>query len=186
MKRQRLNQRGVSLVAAIFIIVILAFLGLMFATLLGTGTSAAVNEMQSLRALALAEGGLEYALQAGAYCSYAAAGVPLGEGSFDVASQFLQTTLTNSMTPASTTIDVATAANFRVPGTVAVDGEYVFCAGRTGTQFFGCIRPWAGSTPAAHAVGSSLSQCVVTSTGRMPTGFASAGITRTVQATVGE
>lgn len=186
MKEQKLNQRGVSLVAAIFIIVILAFLGLMFVTLLGTGTSAAVNEMQSLRALGLAEGGLEYALQAGAYCTYAAAGVPLGDGSFDVSSQFLQTTLTNSMTPASATVDVVTAVNFVVPGTIAVEGEYLYCAGRTGNQFFGCIRPWAGSIPAAHAAGTSVSQCVVTSTGRIATGFMTGSITRTVQAAVGE
>jgi len=54
------NAHGVSIIAAIFIIVILAFMGVMFLSLIGTESLTAVNDMQSTQALAVAEGGVEY------------------------------------------------------------------------------------------------------------------------------
>lgn len=45
------KSKGVSLIAAIFIIVILAFMGVMFVTLIGTGSLTSVNDMQSAQAL---------------------------------------------------------------------------------------------------------------------------------------
>src|SRR3990172_9934534 len=57
------NKNGVSIIAAVFIIVILAFMGVIFVTLIGTGSFTSVNEMQSTQALYVAEGGLERAIR---------------------------------------------------------------------------------------------------------------------------
>lgn len=78
------KQEGVSIIAAIFIIVILAFMGLVFLTLFTTTSSTSVNELQSTQALYVAEGGKEYALQRlkddSSYTGEA--NKPLGNGSF--------------------------------------------------------------------------------------------------------
>lgn len=161
-------------------------MGMMLVSVMGTGTSAAVNEMQSLRALGIAEGGLEYALQAGAYCSFGFASTQLGAGSFTVSSQLNQTVLTNNVVIGETTVSVASTAGFTAPGTIVIDAEYLFCTTAAGNQFSGCIRPWAGSTPASHVAGTAVTQCVVTSTGTVPTGYLAGSVNRRVQATVGE
>jgi hypothetical protein len=55
------NQNGVTIIAAIFIIVVLGFMGVMFLTMINTGSFTAVNDIQSAQALYVAEGGAEYA-----------------------------------------------------------------------------------------------------------------------------
>jgi Tfp pilus assembly protein PilX len=55
------SQSGVSLIAAIFIIVVLAFMGVMFVSLINTGSLTSVNDMQSAQAFSIAEGGVEHA-----------------------------------------------------------------------------------------------------------------------------
>lgn len=64
------GQCGTSIIAALFIIVVLAFMGLMFATLIGTGSLSGVNDLQAAQALSVAEGGIQYALENGVYCTY--------------------------------------------------------------------------------------------------------------------
>ncbi len=54
------NTRGVSLIVAIFIIVVIAFMGVMLLTMVGTSTFTSVNDAQSTQALSIAEGGVEY------------------------------------------------------------------------------------------------------------------------------
>jgi type II secretory pathway component PulK len=54
------KSRGVTIIAAIFIIVVLGFMGVMFLSMVNTGSFTAVNDLQSAQALYVAEGGLEY------------------------------------------------------------------------------------------------------------------------------
>ena len=54
------NDRGVSLIAAVFIIVVLAFMGVMFLTMISTSTLTSVNDLQSTQAFSIAEGGVQY------------------------------------------------------------------------------------------------------------------------------
>ena len=54
------NTKGVPLIIAIFIIVVLAFMGVMLLTMVGTSTFTSVNDAQSTQALSIAEGGVEY------------------------------------------------------------------------------------------------------------------------------
>ncbi|MBI5874514.1 MAG: hypothetical protein HZB81_01470 [Deltaproteobacteria bacterium] len=53
------NQKGVSITAVVFIIVILSFMGVIFVSLLTTGVEESVVEYDSSRALYIAEGGAE-------------------------------------------------------------------------------------------------------------------------------
>ncbi|MDP1602654.1 MAG: hypothetical protein Q8M03_05260, partial [Legionella sp.] len=56
------RQRGAFLIiAAVFLLIVLAFLGAVFLTTFTTSTSTALNEVQSTRALFVAEGGVEFA-----------------------------------------------------------------------------------------------------------------------------
>lgn len=58
-----MNQKGVSIIALAFIIVILSFLGIVFLSLFTTGTEESTNEYNSTRALYIAEGGAEAAIE---------------------------------------------------------------------------------------------------------------------------
>lgn len=184
MKQKKLfgKPKGVSIIAAIFIIVILAFMGVMFVTLIGTGSLTAVNDLQSAQALAIAEGGLQYALMTGVTCSYNYPGIALGAGIFTTTSQ-LSTAVTDTMDAVTTTVPLQAAppVTFIIPGVVMIDAEHLFCAGPiVGNNFTNCIRGWAAPPGAsAHLVGVAVTQCVITSTGIVGTA------SRTVQATVG-
>ena len=57
-----INQKGVSITAVVFIIVILSFMGVIFVSLLTTGVEESVVEYDSSRALYIAEGGAEAAI----------------------------------------------------------------------------------------------------------------------------
>lgn len=180
------RQRGAFLIlAAVFLLIVLAFLGAVFLGTFTTSTSAVLNSIQSTRAFYLAGGGLQYALKTGTFCSYDVAATPLGSGSFSVATLFVgpggaaPTSVASPVSVGDTVIDVLSTADYSIPGTLTIDAENIFCAGKTGVQFTGCIRPWAGSTPAAHAVGAAVTQCVLRSTGVV------GNARRIIQATVG-
>ncbi|HAG50136.1 MAG TPA: hypothetical protein DHU69_04255, partial [Deltaproteobacteria bacterium] len=51
------NQKGISIITLAFIILIIAFLGLVFTSFLTTSSEESVNEYNSTRALYIAEGG---------------------------------------------------------------------------------------------------------------------------------
>jgi hypothetical protein len=75
---------------------------------------------------------------------------------------------------------------FVIPGAVMIDTEYLFCTGTGVNSLTGCIRGWAAPPgAAAHAAGAAVTQCVITSTGIVQTGFLVGNVSRTVQATVG-
>ncbi|MBI1819564.1 MAG: hypothetical protein HYR81_04480 [Nitrospirae bacterium] len=57
----RKNQSGVALLAVIFLMVVIAFIGVMFLSLSSTNMTQSVNEVYSSKALYIAEGGLERA-----------------------------------------------------------------------------------------------------------------------------
>lgn len=169
--RTSCNQRGVSLIAAIFIIVVLAFMGVMFVALIGSGTFTAINDLQSAQALSVAEGGLEYAIKNGTYCTYNYTNIPLGaSGSFTVSSQLSNGTtgalLDNIADPADVQL-TASPAGFATPGVVTVDSENLLCTGKDiGTnRLTSCKRAWAGSIKTAHSAGAAVSQCAVMSVG---------------------
>ena len=80
------RQRGISLIAALFIIVIVAFMGVMFITLIVNTSLTSVNDVQSAQALYIAQGGLEYILNNRSFPNYSMGGTTqnLGAGYFGI------------------------------------------------------------------------------------------------------
>jgi len=133
------NARGVSIIAAIFIIVVLAFMGVMFLSLINTGSFTAVNDMQSAQALSVAEGGVEFAkLYLRPYDNWygfsadplaVATNMTLGSGSFTTTITFPATTIRKSFGGGTTTIRVYSVDRFTAPGTISIADELWTYAG---------------------------------------------------------
>lgn len=181
------NQSGLSIVATILALLIFSLFIAVAVSLVTTGAHIGVQEEQGDQAFYIAEGGLQYALMAGSYCTYNNPSTQLGSGNFTTSSQLNNTTVTdNPLTAGATTINVGSTANFVIPGIIKIELEYIRCETiASPTQFTGCTRGVATSTPAPHNNGTTVEQCVVTSTGTVSTGFFG-GVRRVVQATVGE
>lgn len=84
------NNNGVSIVAAIAIMMIMAILGLVMVSLLGTASRGVVDYQRAAQAFGLAQAGLNwYMMQLAGTADWSAAtdqtGISLGQGTFDVA-----------------------------------------------------------------------------------------------------
>ncbi len=151
LRNQTKKQRGVSLLATVFIIVILAFMGLMFVSLINTGSLTSVNDMQSAQALSIAEGGVEYVLGNRIFPNYSMAGASqaLGAGNFSVATPAY---LTGAVTIGDTAINVNSTTGFASPsGMIVIDSEVIPYTGTSANSF----TPAVPAT-AAHATGSAV------------------------------
>ncbi len=152
-----MNARGASLIAAIFIIVILGFMGVMFVSMIGTGSLTAVNDLQSAQALYVAEGGLEFDQRSLAqnldwYRSttdpIATTTLNLGSGSFTVRSNLSATMLRKRLLATEVaSITVYTTDRFPSAGMLQIsddaglgNGEFVRYTGKTATTFTGLTR----------------------------------------------
>jgi len=148
------SQSGVTLIPVIFIIVILAFIGVMLVSLIGTGSFTSINDLQSTRALYVAEGGTEYILGNRIFPNYSlTAATDLGAGSFTVATPAY---LTVALTTATTTITVNSTTGFPASGRITIDAEQINYTGTTATTFTGCTRAQGGTVAEAHASGNAV------------------------------
>ena len=149
------NSHGVSLIAAIFIIVIVAFMGVMFVSLINSGSLTAANDAQSAQALYVAEGGREYILQNNGFPNYSTGGVAanLGSGAFTVNTP---TYLTAALTINATTVTVNSTTAFPAAGRIVIDAEQINYTGTTATTFTGCTRAQGGTAAATHASGNAV------------------------------
>jgi len=148
-------QRGISLIAAVFIIVILAFMGVMFVSLITTGSLISAYDVQSAQALYVAEGGAQYILQNNGFPNYSTGGAStnLGGGSFTVNTPAY---LTAALTNVATTVIVNSTTGFPGTGRIVIDAEQINYAGTTATTFTGCTRAQGGTVAAAHASGNAV------------------------------
>jgi hypothetical protein len=149
------KSRGVSIIAALFIIMILAFMGLVFLSFISTSSFTSLNDMQSAQALSVAEGGLEYILANRTFPNYSMSGatVNLGAGSFTISTP---ASLTVDPGAAGTTITVQSTANFPNTGRIIIDSELIDYTGKTATTFSPATRGVGGTTAVAHAVGNAV------------------------------
>lgn len=151
------NQKGVSLIVAVFIIVILGFMGVMFVSMIGTSSLTSVNDLQSAQALYVADGGLEYILANRTFPNYSTAGTTtsLGSGSFSIATPSYLTADPGTL---GTTINVIATplASFPASGRIVIDSEVVAYTGWNGTQFTGATRGVGGTTATTHASGNAV------------------------------
>jgi len=181
------EQRGVSLIAAIFIIVVLGFMGVMFLSMIGTSTLTSVNDVQSAQALYVAESGLEVArlqFETGTACgAFANNNIPFGQGTFTTTAGIRYkpnpVTLQAAITAAVTIIPVSADPGplYAPQGRIRIDDEEITYTGTaTGAGncggapfcFTGASRGVAGTTASAHnTVGVPVlqDQCRIQSTG---------------------
>ena len=186
------NKKGVSLIAAIFMIVILAFMGVMFLTLFTTSSFTSINDLQSAQALYVAEGGLESAVISLNTSTLgnriACANVtddanltdePLGQGQFTVTADAgtpfypanAATLAAGGITSTDTTINTnAAPAGYASSGRIMIDRELIDYSGISGSSFVGAVRGRDGTTAVSHAQNTRVGQyqCSVTSAGGIP------------------
>lgn len=149
------NSKGVSLIAAIFIIVILAFMGVMFVSLIGTSSLTSVNDLQSAQALYVAAGGGEFILKNRAFPNYSmnpntgGTSQNLGVGSFSVTTPAY---LAGAVAIGDTAISVNSTNGFASPsGRVLIDSEVITYTNIAGNTF----NP-AGPVTATHLIGNAV------------------------------
>ena len=174
------QSRGVSLIAAIFVIVILAFMGVMFLSMISTSTFTSVNDMQSTQALYIAEGGIEYILENRTFPNYSMGGAALnlGAGNFTVSTPAY---LTADPGAAGTTITVQSTATFPNAGRIIIDTELIDYTGKTATQFnAGFTRGVGGTTAVAHAAGNSVYPVTTVTDNPLAAGSATINVTSNV------
>ena len=133
------HQKGVSIIAAIFIIVILAFMGVMFVSLLNTSGFSAINDMQSTQALYIAEGGLQYTLELNRnnMPNYSTNGnwINLGAGQFKVDTPAY---LTANIAAGQAIIPVDSTASFPAAGRITIGTDFgITYTGKDATNFTG-------------------------------------------------
>jgi Tfp pilus assembly protein PilX len=196
MRNKIKNQKGVSLIAAVFIIVILAFMGVIFLTLFTSGSSSSINDLQSAQALYLAEGGLEFILADPSdpnhqFPNYSMAvsapvgPVNLGTGNFNVDTPAsLQAAI--GVGAVIFTVNTASPASFSAPGYIEIDLEIMYYTGwNSGTKQFtvtAANRGRGGTTAVGHAAGAAIYP--VTTLSADP-GIAPGPVTLTVANTTG-
>ena len=163
------SQSGVSIIAAIFIIVILAFMGVMFVSMITTGSFTSVSDLQALQSFSAADGGVEFEQRrlAQSLNWYRSASDPVsatsrsvGVGSFTVSSTIPASSLRRRLLASGNTTTVYAAAPARFPSAgflqieedVAGSGEFVQYAGYAGNTFTGLTRARTIGTVATIAV----------------------------------
>lgn len=151
------KQKGASIIAAVFIIIILAFMGLMFLTLFTSSSSSALNEMQSTQALYVAEGGAEFAqrdlaLNLDWYRSadpLLTATRNLGPGSFTVSTTLPATMLRTRIPTAGSTAPISvystsprypSSGYLQVEDDITASAEFIRYTGIAGNTFTGITR----------------------------------------------
>ena len=165
-----INSKGTSIIIAIFIIVVMAFMGVMFVSLINTSTFSSVNNLQSMQALYVAEGGIEYGKAALApYSSWynfpndpfsLATNQALGNGSFTTTINVPATTANKSFGKGANVIRVFSVDLFPPGGgSIGIGGSgdirtYTNTAtgGALGNRFEGVSNPG----PSAYAAGTYI------------------------------
>jgi len=149
-------ERGIALIAAVFLIVVFGFLGLTIVSLVSTQGFSAMNEVKSDQAFFIAEGGGEYAQRrlAENLDWYRSTVDPilipatnLGAGAFNVSVNLPATMLRMRIPSAASTapIQVYTTARFPTSGVLQVEddistGEFIRYTGISGNTFTGITR----------------------------------------------
>jgi Tfp pilus assembly protein PilX len=190
------TQKGYLLVTAVFIILLLGFIGLAMTSML-VGSSNATNNFEFAdKAFYLAASGLEVAGHDLAKNAVTCSGInggsnyttaPLFSGQFTETStsSVFSTTLSSALTAAATSIPVASVSGLTSNGIVVIDNETIAYSGISSLTLTNAVRGSGGTEASTHLNGALVSQneCVLTSVAGIPT-IASPIGARTLQAAV--
>ena len=163
------DRRGASLIAAVFIILVLAFLGAVVVDLVTTSTRVSTNEYFSSQALFIADGGIEFVLGYYTFPNYSdppwstrtgasvsnpcpqASARALGNGVFCVDPP---TVLTSGIDASATTIPVVSTGGFPARGMIRINAELIRYDSVTATSFVlnnANRRGQAGTSASSHS-----------------------------------
>lgn len=139
-KNRAEGQRGAFLIiASVFLLIVLSFMGVVFLTTFTRSRSSTVNEIQSTQALFVAEGGLQYTLyfNKSNIPNYSTNGTwqSLGAGRFKVDTPAY---LTANVAAGAAVLPVDSTAAFPTSGRLAIGNHYgLTYTGKTPTSFTG-------------------------------------------------
>ncbi|MEE8224927.1 MAG: pilus assembly PilX N-terminal domain-containing protein, partial [candidate division NC10 bacterium] len=161
------NEKGVALIGAVAVLLILSLMGVVVASLVGTESYSALHQLESAQALPLAEAGAHravgYLSREGGECEAISDNlqftkVALGRGTFSVMGTRYNptpTALSADIGAADTTIPVVSTAGYAPHGSITIESETIYYAGTTPTSFTGARRGAAGTTAASHSASSA-------------------------------
>jgi hypothetical protein len=183
MKHRLSNNSGLSIIATVMLMMILALFAAIGVSLVTTGSNVAVQEERGLEAFYIADGGLQYAAKTNLFPYFTVASIaspkPLGEGSFYTTVPTLSLGITAATTGPITvsSTDGFTTTNNPLDATpdqywimicdtsatgnptppllaTTTTCEKISCTGKTSTTFTTCTRGRDYSVGAAHLAGA--------------------------------
>lgn len=172
--KARGKQQGFLLIAAIALIVVLGFLGVVISRLATSNLTAGSLHLTSGQAFYVAESGLERAkygyMQEGADCSELIYTGAVGKGDFTTTPTYfgpVSTALSAAISATDTVIPLTSTAGLAPAGRVRIDFEDIDYGSIAGGALLGVRRGRNGTPAAAHASGAvvSLDLCSVQSAG---------------------
>lgn len=181
------NQRGMTLIAAVIAILVLGMAAAMVVSLVSTDSDISLMDLQDKQATYLARTGFEramYQFKTGTACAALGETKMVGSGSYtNTGTNYALSPVTTgpgTVNPGDTTISVNSdpiAGGYAPFGRITIGSEAIdysgastvpaVCAPSTQPCFTGARRGVAGTTPATHLPGSTVSQnqCLIGSTG---------------------
>lgn len=201
------NQQGFLAIAAVLIIAVFGFIGIMATYLLNNSLLGTTNNLNSAQAFYIAESGLETAAHSLLNSTFASRLSCAGLNGATILTDYTftgaagpytvtstgptspVTTLNGALTAAATTIPVASTAGYPTYGRFMIDRESINYSGISGNSFINATRGVDGTTATTHVSGAALGQyqCNLTSTGGVSSlalGVSSIGGKRTLQESV--
>jgi hypothetical protein len=164
------DQRGVSLIAVIIIMLIMSVMGSVLLSMVGTENTSSVGQMRADQSFYIAEGGAEYGQRFMTDTTNwyffttdpftIVINQPLGAGTFTDVLNLPATALSRNRGAGNTTLCVFTVNRFPIPATIQIDDEIITCPG-TGAcastpAFTGCTRGVPPTVAAAHSIGTEV------------------------------
>lgn len=172
---KNLNQKGVSLIAVIVLILVLGMVSAAMVSMVNTESLTALHQSGNAEALYAAQAGIEkamYQYRNGSTCPQLNTANTLAPGkSFTttgtVFNPLVPTTLAANITNAATTIPLVSSAGYAPHGRVRIETEEIEYASISGNNLLGARRASAGTAAAAHLAGRTVvqNQCLIQSTG---------------------
>jgi Tfp pilus assembly protein PilX/predicted membrane protein len=169
------NQRGVSLITVVILILVLGMVSAAMVSMVNTESLIALHQGESAEALYVAQAGVEKALyqfETGTNCASLNAVNTLAAGkSFTTTGTLFNTpaptVLSANITNIDTTIPLVSAAGYAPHGRVRIENEEIEYTAVSGNSLLGAQRGIGGTAAAAHLVGRTVfqNQCRIVSTG---------------------
>lgn len=170
------KQSGFLMLVIALLLVVIAGLAVAFVSMIFVGTSSSISIISANYAYDLAQTGIEngnYQLSLGTCSSSWSSIVTVtgqGEYQYNCTKNTALTTTTSALSTLSTSIPLASAANFATFGAISIDSEMIYYDGISGNTLQNARRGQNGTAAATHALGASVSQAqyIISSQGGAP------------------